>query len=85
MGLVHAEGNFSAGRTPAREGQCNSRLRIKMNEGSMQLDAEPSGIQAKPSPDGAPRGRLVCFLIDEAATKILQLETRPRGTRVRCI
>ena len=68
MGLVHTEGNFPASRTPAREGQCNSGSRIEINEGLMRLDAEPSCIQANPSPDGAPRGRLVCFSIEEGFT-----------------
>ena len=57
----------------------------EINEGSMRLDAEPSDIQSNPTPDGAPRDRVVCFPVDEAAIQILQLETRPRGTRDRCI
>ena len=70
MGLVHREGNISTGRTPAREGQCNSGLRVEINKGSMRLDAESSGIQSNSTPDGAPRDRLVCFRIDETAIKI---------------
>lgn len=85
MGVVHREENISTGRAPAREGQCSSRPRVKINEGSMRLDAESSGIQSNPAPNGAPRDRLVCFPTDETATKILQLETRSRGTRDRCI
>ena len=83
--MVHTEGNISTGRTPAREGQCNSGSRVEINEGSMQLDAEPSGIQSNPTPDGTPRYRLVCFPTDEAAITILQLEIKLRGTRDKCI
>ena len=52
----------------------------------MRLDAESSGIQSNPAPNGAPRDRLVCFLTDETATKILQLETNPeaQGTDAFC-
>ena len=85
MGVVHRKENISTGRTPARAGQCSSRPRLKINEGSMRLDAESSGIQSNPAPNGAPRDRLVCFPTDETATKILQLEARSRGTRDRCI
>ena len=83
MGLVHSEGNISTGRTPAWEGQCNSGSGVEINEGSLRLDAEPCDIQSNPTP--APRDRLVCFPVDEAAIQILQLETRPRGTWDRCI
>ena len=85
MGLEHTEKHLPTGETSAREGQSSGRSGIKINEGSLRLDTESSGIQPNPAPDGATRDRLVCFPINKATTTILQLETRPRDSRDRCV
>ena len=85
MGLEHTEKHLPSGGTSAREGQSSGGSGIKINERSLRLDAESSGVQPNPAPDGATRDRLVCFPVNKATTTILQLETRPRGSRDRCV
>ena len=55
MGLEHIEKHLPTGRTSAREGQSNGRSGIKIKEGLLRLDAESSGVQPNPAPDGATR------------------------------
>lgn len=84
MGLKYTKKHLSTGGTLAREGEPSGRSGIKINEGSLQLDAESSGIQPNPAPGRATIDRPVCFPINKAATTILQLEAGPRGLRDRC-
>jgi len=41
MAMVHEQGHYPGGRTPARSPECNSRQGIPSDERSLRLDAEP--------------------------------------------
>ena len=85
MGMVYSEKYLPASRALAREGHFSSRSGFEIDEGSLRLDAKSPGVQSDPSPNGSLTNRLVCFLINEATTNILQLESKPRSTGDRCI
>jgi len=48
-----------------------------IDEGLLQLDAEPLSFPTNTSADGHTADRPVHILTDEATSKFLQLETRP--------
>ena len=85
MGMVYSEKYLPASRALAREGQFSSGSGIKIDEGSLRLDAKSPGVQSDPTPDGSLTNRFVCFPINEATSSILQLEARPGSTGDRCI
>ena len=85
VAVVHEQGYYPDSRTPPRGPECSSRRRVPSDEGSLGLDAEPSGIQQDPEELGPSGSGLVCIQTDDPAGAVLQLETRPRGGGSGCV
>ena len=83
--LVHCKENHTHSRTPTGSPQYNSRPGITFCPRPLQLDAQSRNISENPGNDGAPGGGLVCLLPDQTASSVLQLESRSRSFRDRCI
>ena len=84
VGLEPATEHISVRRAPAREGEHSGRPGVKGDERQMRLDVKPSCFQSNPISDGSMRNRHIRFTPDETASKVFQLEARPRGGGDRC-
>ena len=84
VGLEPATEHISVRRAPAREGEHSGQPGVKGDERQMRLDVKPSCFQSNPISDGSMRNRHIRFTPDETASKVFQLEARPRGGGDRC-
>jgi len=80
LDLVHREEYHSPSRGFAGPIEHSGRRGVQNSEGSLRLEAEPTGVSAYRYGIGATESGFVCFTTDKAASPILQLET---GSRIR--
>jgi len=85
MAMVHEQGHYPGGRTPARSPECNSRQEIPSDERLLRLDAEPQDFLQDQSEMGPTGGGLVCIQADNSAAEIFQLETGSRSKSSGCL
>jgi len=85
MGVVSTEEFIPSSRTFSGKGKCSSRSGVKADERSLRLDAKSPSIQTNTADDGASTYRSVCFMTNEKASNVLQLEARSRGPGNECV
>ena len=73
--LVHRTKHYTVSGTPSRSTQHGSGRRVKIHEGSVQLDAQSSNFRPNTNEDGSIGSGSFCLTIDEATFTLLQLET----------
>ena len=85
VAMVPSEGHPLASRALAGCIQYDCRRGIQSDEGSVRLDAEHRSISGNPEADGPAVSEPLCLETDNPTTRLLQLETRPRGKSLQCI
>ena len=83
--LVYRTKYYSPSRAPSWPTEFSSRPRIQDSEGSLQLEVEAISIPSNSGNSGPSGSGPVCITPDEAASPLLQLETRPKSRSNRCL
>ena len=83
--MVPGSPHFPYSRTPARQGESDSRRGIQGSERSLRLDDTSKSFFPDTASDGSPRGGPFCISPDTLTTTFFQLETGSPGRSHGCI
>ena len=85
MAVFDIQADHSYCRTPARNPECRSRLRVKELEGLKRVETRPNNFQKALQPSRSTQSRSICLPSVSSGTEVLCLEERPLQSGQGCI